>query len=67
MKKESYLIVTIITAIILGVAAFAVPIGVEPGWVPVIVVVLTFPVFVLALFLWWNASNIEGDFPFTGY
>ena len=67
MKKESYLIVTIISAIILGVAAFAVPIGIEPGWLPVIVVVLTFPVFILALFLWWNASNIDGDIPFTGY
>lgn len=67
MKKESYLVVTIITAIILGLASYAVSIGIEPGWLPVIVVVLTFPVFILALFLWWNASNIEGDIPFTGY
>ena len=67
MKKESYLVVTIITAIILGIAAVAVPIGIEPGWLPVIVVVFTFPVFILALFLWWNASNIDGDIPFTGY
>jgi hypothetical protein len=48
-------------------SAYAVSIKIEPGWLPVIVVVLTFPVFVLALFLWWNASNVEGDIPFTGY
>lgn len=67
MNKESYLAVTIITAVILGLAAYAVSIGTEPGWLMVIVVVLTFPVFILALFLWWNASNVEGDIPFTGY
>jgi len=67
MKKEEYLIVTIITAIILGLAAYAVSIGTKPEWLPVIVVVFTFPVFILSLFLWWNASNIDGDFPFTGY
>lgn len=67
MNKESYLAVTIITAAILVLAAYAVSIGIEPGWLSVIVVVLTFPVFILALFLWWNASNVEGDIPFTGY
>ena len=67
MKKDSFLAVTIITAVILVIAAYAVLIGTEPGWLPVIVVVLTFPVFVLALFLWWNASNIDGDIPFIGY
>ena len=67
MKKESFLAVTIITAVILVIAAYAVLIGTEPEWLPVIVVVLTFPVFVLALFLWWNASNIDGDIPFIGY
>ncbi|WP_048067465.1 hypothetical protein [Methanospirillum hungatei] len=67
MNKESYLAVTIITAVILGLSAYAVSIGTEPGWFPVIVVVLTFPVFNLALFLWWNASNTDGDIPFTGY
>ncbi|HPY59501.1 MAG TPA: hypothetical protein PLG55_02090 [Methanospirillum sp.] len=67
MNKESYLAVTIITAVILVLSAYAVSIKIEPGWLPVIVVVLTFPVFVLALFLWWNASNVEGDIPFTGY
>lgn len=67
MNKESYLAVTIITAVILVLSGYAVSIKIEPGWLPVIVVVLTFPVFVLALFLWWNASNVEGDIPFTGY
>lgn len=52
MNKESYLAVTIITAVILVLSAYAVSIKIEPGWLPVIVVVLTFPVFVLALFLW---------------
>lgn len=67
MKKESYLIVTIITAIILGLASYAVSIGIEPGWLVVVIIVLTFPLFILALFLWWNASNTDGDIPFTGY
>jgi len=67
MNKESYLAVTIITAVILVLSGYAVSIKIEPGWLPVIVVVLTFPVFVLALFLWWNASNVDGDIPFTGY
>lgn len=67
MKKESYLIVTIITAIILGLASYAVSIGIEPGWLAVVIIVLTFPLFILTLFLWWNASNTDGDIPFTGY
>ncbi len=67
MKKESYLIVTIITAIILGLASYAVSIGIEPGWLAVVIIVLTFPLFILALFLCWNASNTDGDIPFTGY
>ena len=67
MNKESYLAVTIITAVILALSAYGVSIKTEPGWLLVIVVVLTFPVFILALFLWWNASNTDGDIPFTGY
>lgn len=67
MNKESYLAITIITGVILGIAAYAVSVGIQPGWLPVIVVVLTFPAFILALFLWWNASNTDGDIPFTGY
>ena len=67
MKKESYLALMIITVVILTVASYATYSGLKPGWLPVIVIVMTFPVWVLSLFLWWNASNIEGDFPFTGY
>ncbi len=67
MNKESYLAITIITGVILGIAAYAVSVGIQPEWLPVIVVVLTFPVCILALFLWWNASNTDGDIPFTGY
>ncbi|MCA1916082.1 hypothetical protein [Methanospirillum hungatei] len=67
MNKESYLAITIITAVILALLVYAVSIGTEPGWLAVIGVVLTFPIFTLSLFLWWNASNTDGDIPFTGY
>lgn len=67
MKKESYLAVTIITTVILILASVAGSIGTKPGWLPVVVIVTMFPFFILGLFLWWNASNTEGDIPFTGY
>jgi len=67
MKKALYLGLAIITAMILVSASFASLIRIEPEWLPVVIIVLAFPVCILSLFLWWNASNIEGDFPFTGY
>ena len=67
MSKKISLAVVIISAAVLAIAGYAASTGVKPGWLPVIVVVLAFPVFVLSLFLWWNASNTEGDIPFTGY
>jgi len=67
MHKESYLAITIISAIILALASYGAFLGVEPPWLAVVAIVLTFPVGTLALFLWWNASDKEGDIPFTGY
>jgi hypothetical protein len=38
-----------------------------PFWVFAAVIVLAFPLSVLALFLLWMADEGEGDIPFIGY
>jgi hypothetical protein len=38
-----------------------------PFWVFAAIVVLAFPVTVLALFLWWMAAEGKEDIPFIGY
>lgn len=39
---------------------------VEP-WITEVLLVIAFPIFVLFLGLWWNASEGEEDIPFIGY
>jgi hypothetical protein len=61
----------------LGIAAFAGFVCLITGigsataalapWLAAVVIVFAFPVFVVFLGLWWNASEGEEDIPFIGY
>jgi hypothetical protein len=41
--------------------------GVLPLWLYAAVLVLSFPVFIIGLYLWWMAKEGTGDIPFIGY
>jgi len=41
--------------------------GILSSWIAALVLVLVFPFFIIALGLWWRASQREGDYPFLGY
>jgi hypothetical protein len=41
--------------------------GIEPSWIFPLLMIITFPGFILSIFCWWNASHEEGDHPFMGY
>jgi hypothetical protein len=41
--------------------------GIIPLWVYAAVLVLSFPVFVIGLYLWWMAKEGREDIPFIGY
>lgn len=47
-----------------GVAEF---LGLLSSWVAALVIVVVFPFFIIALGLWWRASQKKGDYPFLGY
>jgi hypothetical protein len=42
-------------------------IGILPLWLYAAVLVLSFPVFVIGLYLWWMAKEGREDIPFIGY
>jgi hypothetical protein len=41
--------------------------GILPLWMDAAVLVLSFPVFVIGLYLWWMAKEGREDIPFIGY
>jgi hypothetical protein len=41
--------------------------GYVPLWIYAVVLVLLFPVVILALFFWWMALDGKEDIPFIGY
>jgi len=41
--------------------------GILSLWLYAAVLVLSFPVFIIGLFLWWMAEEGKEDIPFIGY
>jgi threonine/homoserine/homoserine lactone efflux protein len=41
--------------------------GILPLWLYAAVLVLSFPVFIIGLYLWWMAEGGTEDIPFIGY
>jgi hypothetical protein len=41
--------------------------GILPLWLYAAVLVLSFPVFIIGLYLWWMAKEGKEDIPFIGY
>jgi hypothetical protein len=67
MKKQDAFKIMLaagLTCLLAGIGAGA---SVIASWLAGIVIVVAFPVFVIFLGLWWNASEGEGDIPFIGY
>jgi len=66
MKKQTALTIAGMTGLICLAATIISTLGYAP-WLAQIVIVFSFPLFVLFLGLWWRASDREEDIPFIGY
>ncbi|MDK2975045.1 MAG: energy-converting hydrogenase subunit [Methanofollis sp.] len=67
MKKQNALIMTVLAGGVCIAASVAGSAGLLPLWAAAVLVIVFFPVFLVSLGLWWNASEKEGDTPFIGY
>jgi hypothetical protein len=67
MKKQDALGIMLVAGAVCLLAGIGGATATIAPWLAGIVIVIAFPVFVLFLGLWWNASEGEGDIPFIGY
>lgn len=67
MKKENALMMTVLSGAICVAASVAGSIGLLALWIAAVLVIVSFPFCLVALGLWWKASEKEGDTPFIGY
>jgi len=67
MKKQNALMMTALAGVVCVAASVAGSAGLIPLWSSTVLVIVSFPVFLVSLGLWWNASEKEGDTPFIGY
>jgi len=67
IKKSEYKTFTFCSAGIIIISELARWFSVIPELYNALINIIFFPVFVLSLFLWVNASEKERDFPFIGY
>lgn len=67
MKKQNALMMTALAGLVCVAASAAGSLGLLPLWTAAVLVIVSFPVFLVSLGLWWNASEKEGDTPFIGY
>jgi len=67
MKKQNALMMTVLSGVVCVAASAAGSVGLIPLWAAAVLVIVSFPVFLVSLGLWWNASEKEGDTPFIGY
>jgi len=67
MKKRTTILIMGICLILIALAELLSTSGLLPVWAGFILIVLTFPWFLLALMLWWKAPGGEKDLPFIGY
>jgi len=66
-KKSEYKNFTFYSAGIIIVSELATWLSMLPEFYNVLITIIIFPIFVLSLFLWLNASEKERDIPFIGY
>jgi MFS superfamily sulfate permease-like transporter len=67
MNKTSIKAILAISALICIIAGFSAIDGLIPEWMAAALIVVSFPIFVLSLGMYWKASDKEGDYPFIGY
>jgi hypothetical protein len=67
MKKKTAWIIVMASALFNAAAWLALLAGFIPTWLAEAVFVIAFPIFVLFLGLWWQASEGDEDVPFIGY
>jgi hypothetical protein len=67
MKKQNALMMTALAGVVCVAASTAGSLGLLALWASAVLVIVSFPVFLVSLGLWWNASEKEGDTPFIGY
>jgi hypothetical protein len=67
MKRENALLIMIVAGAVCLTAGAGWRMGFLAPWLSEILLIAAFPVFVLFLGLWWNASEGESDIPFLGY
>ncbi len=66
-QKQNALTIATLSGIVCVAAAIAAGIGYLAVWLAEILLVVAFPIFVIALALWWSASEGDADIPFIGY
>ncbi|WP_153015892.1 hypothetical protein [Methanofollis ethanolicus] len=67
MKKQTARAVTAAAGMVCVASSAAWRFGLVETWVSIVLTVVAFPFFLVALGLWWNAAEKEGDTPFIGY
>ena len=67
IKKSEYKIFTLCCAGIIMLSELATWLSILQGLYNALIHIILFPVFVICLFLWLNASEKERDIPFIGY
>ncbi|MFA5296261.1 MAG: hypothetical protein WC382_12180 [Methanoregulaceae archaeon] len=67
MKKKTAGRIAGIAAVAGTGATLLSELGTVPPWLGIAVIVVTFPLFVLFLGLWWMARETDADIPFLGY
>jgi len=67
VKKSKYKSFTFYSAGIIILSELATWLSMLPDFYNVLLTVIFFPVFVISLFLWLNASEKERNVPFIGY
>jgi len=67
VKKKTAGWIALIAALAGAGTAFLSELGMVPPWLGIAVVVMTFPLVVMFLGLWWMARETDADIPFLGY
>jgi len=67
MKKQTAGAVMVAAGVVCVAASAAWRLGLLETWLAIVLNVVAFPFFLVALGLWWNAAEKEGDTPFIGY
>ncbi|WP_130647165.1 hypothetical protein [Methanofollis fontis] len=67
MKKQNVLMMAGCSGAASVVASVAGSLGFIPLWASEVLIIVIFPIFLVLLGLWWNASKKEGDTPFIGF